>query len=86
MLGNRLELVYVVRYVSHKGQENKWVEIRRMNHKSWEGPLKLKYGYKSLMKAKSKINYPISFSAADIEWFLYYGIESFLLYHEQKVM
>lgn len=85
-LGNRYELVYVVGYVKHNGEENKYVEIRRMNHKPWTEPLHLKLGYTSLSIAQSAICYPISFTTPDIEWFLHNGMKSFLTLYEKQVM
>ena len=70
----------------HNGESNKWVAIRRMNHKPWDKPLKLEYGYKSLVHAQEAVHYPISFTATEIEWFLYHGIETFCKFYKKQVM
>ena len=82
---NRYELVYVVDYVDSNGtsklHNEKYVNIRRMNHKMWKQPMKLKSGLlkiKNYTKIKPQI--PLSFSLSDIEWFLRWGMESFLKY------
>ena len=73
-------MVYFIDYVDHGGNkksEKKWMEIRRMNHTKWKEPLKTKKGYSRLKESPSR---NISYTASDIEWFLKWGMDSFLKY------
>ena len=54
-----------------------------MNHKPWIKPLQLKSGYKSLKAVQSLSSNDIQFSVTDIEWFLQWGMDSFLKYTAQ---
>ena len=84
---DRYELVYVVEYVDHHGvkkTKKKYVDIRRMNHKKWKQPMKLRSGLlriKDYTKVKPLI--PLSYTVSDIEWFLQWGMDSFLKYNAQ---
>ena len=84
---NRYELVDVVDYVDYNGvkkTEKKYVDIRRMNHQIWKQPIKLTSG---LLKIKdyAKLKQPITvtYAAADMEWFVQWGMDSFLKYNAQ---
>ena len=77
----RWELVYVYGYIEYNGEKKKYVEIRRMNHKPWKVPLRLSKGLKTLKDAKRTMK--IAFDAKDIEFFLHWGMDSFLKYHVQ---
>ena len=85
-LGNRFELVYIMKYDTSYEEHNNLVAIRRMNHKPWTESLPLDSGFRSLMEAQEAVNYPISFTAADIECFLYCAMETFCKYYEEQVM
>ena len=84
---DRYELVYVIEYVDHRGvkkEQKKYVDIRRMNHQIWKHPKKLKSGFLRI-KDHTKVKPPImvSYTASDIEWFLKWGMDSFLKYNAQ---
>ena len=84
---DRYELVYVVEYVDHrrvKKEKKKYVDLRRMNHKIWKQPMKIKSGLLNI-KDFTKINPPISlpYTLSDIQWFLQWGMDSFLKYNAQ---
>ena len=70
-------------YVNYKNETKKYVEVRRMNHKQWNKPLKLKYGFKSLKVAQSKATNDIQFLATDLEFFSKWAMDSFLIYTSQ---
>ena len=80
----RYELVYVYDYVDYNGESKKYVDVRRMNHEQWKEPLRLSKGFKKLQDYTKSTRPPkISYSSADIEWFLHWGMDSFLKYHTQ---
>ena len=71
-------------YNGVKKEKKKYVDIRRMNHKTWKQPMKLKNGLLTI-KDYTKVKPPItlSYTLSDIEWFLRWGIDSFLKYNAQ---
>ena len=88
---NRYELVYGVEYVhvdhcAKKKEKKKYVDIRRMNHKLWKQPMKLTSGLLTI-KHYTKVKPPITllYTKADIEWFLQWGMDSFLKYNAQAM-
>ena len=80
----RYELVYIIKCFTYNHDNERWVYVIRMNSKQWKEPLKLKHGYKSLIKAQSILKHSMSFKAADIEWYLYCAMDSFLQYQKHS--
>ena len=55
-----------------------------MNHKMWKQPMKLTSGLLTIKDyTKIKPSITLSYTVSDIEWFLQWGMDSFLKYNAQ---